>query len=165
MSEFMVSIPGIPGESTATGYLQQIDCQGMRHAVDLPVVATGAVRTEGASRHGAVELTHAVDSASPLLRDHAAAGTLLATVVITRTRVVGGALQVAETITLGNAYIVRVDVDTPFDSATGAPGEDVMETFAMEYSTIKWDYNQYVNGQMTGTVSGEFSPEAQGNAG
>ena len=157
MSNIVVKISGVDGESDLVGYEGQIACQSMRHAIDLPVVSRGSARTEGASRHGAIELAHAFDSASPMLRLAASAGTNLGEAVITRMRMVGGTLNVAEVITLTNTYVVRVDVQTPLDPATSEPAEDPVEVFSLEYSDIHWDYKYYVNGSEVGSVQGGWS--------
>ena len=140
MSEIMVKIPGVDGESTLKGYEAQVECVAMRHAIHLPVAAQGAARTEAVSRHGAIELVHAIDKASPALRLAASAGTNLKKVQITRLRNVQGKVQQAEIISLNNVYVVRVDADTPVDPLTNLPMDDVEETFSLEYSDIQWDY-------------------------
>lgn len=161
MSDIMVKINGIEGESQLTGFEGQIECLAMRHAIDLPVVAHGASRVEGASKHGAVELDHSFDIATPALRLAVSAGVNLGEAVITRMRMVGGESRPAEIITLGNVYVVRVDVDTPVDATTGRPGEEPMETFSLEYSDIRWDYKKFVNGVEAGSVQGAWSSATQ----
>lgn len=161
MSDCMVKISGINGESTLTGFNGQIECLAMRHAVDLPVVAQGASRVEGASRHGPIELDHSFDMASASLRLALSAGANVGEVVITRMRMVGGESRPAEIITLGNAYVVRIDVDTPVDATTGRPAEEPIETFSLEYSDIRWDYKKYTNGVETGSVQGAWSSATQ----
>ena len=140
MSDILVKISSIKGESNLAGYAEQIECVSMRHTIDLPVVADNATRTEGASMHGAVELMHAVDRASPLLRAEALAGTNLNEVVITRMGQIEGETKPVETITLSNVYVVRVDLDAPVDLATMLPVDEPQETFALEYSQIVWNF-------------------------
>lgn len=166
MSDIMVKIGSIQGESTlksgALNFEKQIECDSMRHAIQLPVVAQGSARLEGASHHGAIELSHSIDAASPGLRYAASAGQNLGTVTITRLRTIAGELKEAEIINLGNAYVVRVDADFPVDSQTNVPMEDPVETFHLEYSEIKWEYKTYsVDGKAGGTVTGSFSTATQ----
>ena len=161
MAEYMVKINSIPGESELAGYEEQIECGSMHHAIDLPVVATGATRTEGASRHGAIELTHSIDKATPLLRHAASAGTNLGQVVITRMRMIGGSSKLAETITLANTYVVRVDTDTTLDAAQQRPAEEPTEAFSLDYSEIKWETKWYVDGLEKATVRGGWSTATQ----
>lgn len=164
MSDIMVAIDGIAGESKLIGYNGQIECLAMRHVIDLPVVARGATRVEGASRHGPIEFDHPFDIASPGLRLALSAGSNLGEVVITRMRLIGGSSQAAEIITLGNTYVVRMDVETFVNAETGRSEEDAIESFALEYSDIRWDYKKYVNGVETGSVQGAWSSATQSNA-
>ena len=159
MAEFMVNITSIQGEGTTTGYADQIACSAMRQAIDLPVVSRGTQRTEGASRHGSIELTHSVDKASPGLRHAASAGKNLGEVIISRLRTIAGAPALAEKITLGNAYVVRVDLDT--EVLDGQPWDEPTERFQLEYSDITWEHNHYVNGVKNSTVSGAWSTATQ----
>ena len=159
MSEIMVEIDGIAGESALEGHEDQIECISMRHAIDLPVVSRGAMRTEGASRHGAIEFTHSIDKASPGLRLATASGANLGKVVVTRMRMLGGQSRPAEVITLGNAYAVRVDTDTAV--VGGEPAEEPMERFSIEYSDITWDCKYYVDGDEKGSVQGSWSTAMQ----
>lgn len=157
MSEYMVDIATIPGESELEGYVDKIECISMHHAIELPIVADASVRTEGTSWHGAIELAHSIDKATPLLRHAAAAGTNLGEVTITRLRMVGGAIQVAETITLQDAYVLRVDTDTPLDPEAAEPAEQPLESFSLAYGGIKWDATHYVDGARKGVVAGAWS--------
>ena len=161
MSDYLVQISAIAGESQLIGYEGQVECLALRHAIDLPVVARGASRVEGTSRHGAIELDHTLDMASPSLRHALSAGTNLGQVVITRMSMAGGEARAVETVTLADVYVVRVDVDTPLNTATGRPGEDLIETFSLEYSEIRWDQKKYVNGVEAGSVQGGWSNTSQ----
>lgn len=160
MSTIMVNISGNEGEATLDGYKGQIECLSMRHAIELPIVS-GTTRSEGLSRHGPIELIHTVDKSSPTLRFDASKGTKLGNVVISRLRMVGGQMQAVETITLTNAVVVRVDTETPIDPSTNEPGDELLETFALEYSDIAWDQQVFVNNEMKGTVRGNWSGEHQ----
>ncbi len=161
MSDILVKISSIDGEATKSGFEKQIECQTMRHAIDLPVVTHGSTRTEGTSQHGAIELRHKLDKASPALRHACAAGANLGTVTISRMQMVGGENRLAETIELGDVYVSRVDTETPVDPAEQAPVEEPEEVFALDYSNIKWSYRQYSDGAEAGTVSGGWSNTLQ----
>lgn len=161
MSDIMVKISGVEGESTLAGYERQLECVALRHAIQLPVVAQGTARTEGASHHGAIELTHSIDSSSPALRLAASAGSNLGKVQITRMRNIGGETRPAEIVSLNNVYVVRVDVDTPLDPLTNVPMDDPVETVYLEYSDIQWDYKYYLNGAEQGSVLGSWSNATQ----
>jgi len=157
MSDILVNISGISGESTLAGYEKQIECLAMRHAIDLPVVARGASRVEGASRHGPIELDHTLDLATAGLRTALLSGLNLGQVVITRMRMLEGASTPVETITLNNVYVVRIDLDTGVDQTTGRSADDPVETFSLEYSDIQWDYKKHVDGVEAGSVQGSWS--------
>lgn len=161
MSDILVAVPDLEGESALPGYEGQIECMAMRHAIDLPVVSRGSTRVEGASRHGPVELDHSFDLASAGLRMALSAGQNLGKLTITRMRMLGGASVAAEIITLNNVYVVRIDLDTPVNPATGRSSEDPMETFFLEYGDITWDYKKHANGVEVGSVQGAWSAEAQ----
>ncbi len=160
MSTILVNISGVEGESSLPGYEAQIECLELRHAVELPVV-TGATRVEGTSRHGPMELVHTVDKATPILKMAALSGTNLNTVTITRMRMLGGQFVPAEVITLSNAFVVRIEVDTPVDPASNEPADEPLETISLEYSDVVWDYHQYVNDVKQGQVQGSWSTATQ----
>ena len=162
MSVIQVSITAIPGESTRTSYVGQIECIAMRHAIDLPVIARGNQRTYGSSQHGAIEMTHRIDKASPLLRHAVSAGTNLGTVVVTKLEMISGALKPSEVITLNNVYITQVAVLTQIDPANiGAGSTDPLEMFEMDYSRVEWVGKRYDNGVETGSVTGLWNIETQ----
>ena len=155
MSNIYVKIADIAGECRNANFEDQIECVSMRHAIAHEVLSTGA-RKVGNSRHGAIELTHAIDKATPLLHEAVAGANNKGEVTITRT----GSAGIAEVITLSNVYIVRVDVDTPVDTDTLLPDdEDALETFALEYSQIKWEYKWYDGDNERGTVSGGWNTQ------
>ena len=160
MSDILVKISSIEGESTFTGYEGQIECTSARHAILLPVVSTGSMRTEGASEHGAYELTHSIDKASPGLRLAMSAGANLGEVVITIMQSSGGEYIPAQTITLGNVYVVEVGVDTPL-GPDNLPSEEPQERFALEYSEIRWEQEHVVDGVPKGKVSAAYNVSTQ----
>lgn len=163
MSDILVQIGGIPGESTLAGYQGQIDCISLRHAIDLPVVAQGGGRTEGASAHGGIELTHLIDAATPALRSAVASGETLGQVTITRLHMLGGTNVPAETISLTDAHVLRIDLDTLYDTTTSEPSETPQETFLLGYLAIKWSADKYVDGIRSGIVDGGWSTKSQTN--
>ena len=149
MSDIRVKIEGIVGDEGSAEYEGQISCTVMRHTIDLPVRATTDPRAEGNSAHGAIELTHKMDRATPALRHAAAQGTNLNTVVITRMQSDDGTKKL-ETITLKNAHVVSLETDTPLNPETLEPGDEPLETFGLDYSEIVWNYE-------TGNARGGYS--------
>lgn len=146
MSSYYVNISGVPGEATATGYADQIACTSMRHSIDMSVQSGGS-RVTSNSRHGPIEMAHLVDKATPLLHLAVAAGQNLGQAVIKRVN----AGTATETYTLQNVYVTRVDIDVPLNPTTLRPGEEVRETFSLDYSSIVWEATTD-----TGTISGSY---------
>ena len=139
MSRIVVKIPTIAGQSTEAGFVAQIQCTAMRHAMSIPVSNTQSTRTGGIATHGSIEMTHRIDKATPGLKLAATKGTGLNTVAITRLKTVAGKPAPVEKWTLSNAYVTRVELDTPVDHATNEPGEPV-ERFHLAYAGIQWDF-------------------------
>ena len=164
MSTIVVNLTGagINGECALDGYADWVQCESMRHAIDVPVSAKGTSRLLAVSNHGAVELTHPIDQASPGLHLAASAGQNLGTVTISRLGTIGSASQAIETIYLGSVYVVRLDIDTQMDMTVFEPGDAIRETFALDYSEIRWEYNLFnAAGLASGTVGGSWSVQAE----
>ena len=154
MSHFAVEVTDIAGDETLTDYVGQIKCTSMQHGIDLPVVATGTDRTDGASMHGSMVLEHAVDSATPALRLACAQSTNITDVKITR--LTGANNQASNVTTLKTCKIVNIYIDTPLDSSTGLPAGMPLEFFVIDYEEIKWDHKTYVNNVLDDTISGTY---------
>ena len=161
MSRFAVDITDIDGEETLTDFADQIACNSMQHGVDLPVVAAGTDRTDGASMHGSIVLEHTIDKASPKLRLACAESTNITDVKITRLKSVAGSdgqssLQASDITTLKTCKIINVYMDTPFDAASGEPADMPSEFFVIDYEEIKWEHKIYSNGVLDDTISGTY---------
>lgn len=154
MSTFAVAITDIVGEETLTDYAGQVRCHSMQHGIDLPVVATGTDRTDGASMHGSLVLEHSVDKASPALRLACAKSTNITDVTITR--LTGANNQATETTKLKTCKIVNVYLDTPYDETSGVPADMPSEFFVIDYEEIQWVHKTYVNGISTDNISGSY---------
>ena len=161
MSNIIVEIPNVPGESTLEGYVDQIDCTAIQHGIDMPVVAKSTARTEGVSIHGSITLYHQVDKATPVLRLKAAQSADLGTVKIRRFRTADGVTSPAEIITLGGAQVVAVYLDTPLgdDAAENeiVPADMPVEVFTLDYTQIKWEYKYKPLGGTESTIAGSYS--------
>ena len=158
MSTILVNIPNVNGSSTISGHADEIECSAIRHAMSKQMVAK-AVRTEGASRHGAIELTHGIDRASPKLKDLATKGTVLDSVTIDEMRMVGEEYQSTYKLEAHNVVVVRVEVDTPMDPTTNEPGA-LTETFALAYTKLDWTYTPYDGTTKGAVVTGAFPAQA-----
>lgn len=141
MSTILVKIPNVNGSSTISGHQDEIECSAISHAISKQMVAK-ATRTEGASRHGPIVLTHAIDRASPKLKDLAMRGTVLDAVEIDEMRMVGEEYQTVYHMRARNAVVVRVELETPVDPTTNEPGAPT-ETFALAYTAVDWTYTPY----------------------
>lgn len=154
MSTILVNIPNVNGSSTIAGHNDEIECSAIRHAMSKQMVAK-ATRTEGSSRHSAIELTHGIDRATPKLKDLATKGTVLDSVVIDEMRMVGEEFQTIYKLELKNAVVVRVEVDTPLDPTTNEPGAPT-ETFALTYTGLDWTYTPYDGATKQPAVTGAY---------
>ena len=165
MSDYVVQIDTIEGESnmtvgTGTAAKKLIDCLSLHHAIELVVTNTSSTRVSGTSSHGPIELTHVIDAASPKIRHACASATNLGTVIIKRVASATAGNAALETITLSNAYVVRVDTDTPVDSQTALPADEPRESFSMEYSAITWQAAVSTEtGQVSGQVESTYNTE------
>jgi type VI secretion system Hcp family effector len=156
MSTIFVKVPDAPGESTAAGFLEEIQCQGMQHGIDLPVMQHRATRIEGSSMHGSIRLIHNIDSATPKLRSLALNATMKTPITISRTRLVSDVETAVETITLKNAYVAQVNMLMRLNETGDGPADMPLEEFTLDYETITWDY-KYVNSDSEqSTVSAEY---------
>ena len=162
MSDYVVQIDTIEGESnmtvgTGTATKKLIDCLSLHHAIELVVTNTSSTRVSGTSSHGPIELTHVIDAASPKIRHACASATNLGTVIIKRVASATAGNAALETITLSNAYVVRVDTDTPVDSQTALPADEPRESFAIEYDEITWTAaTTTTEGVVSGSVSAGY---------
>ena len=115
----------------------------MQHGIDLPVVAKTAGRAAGYSMHGAIAFRHALDKATPKLRQAAAKGTVLGEVTILHMEVEGAASVVSETIRLGKTTVASVGMETAtvVDSESGdlKPAALPYEVFELDYEEIVWE--------------------------
>ena len=156
MSHFAVEVTGITGDEGLTDFVDQITCHSMKHGIDLPVVAKGSDRTDGASLHGSVILEHRIDSATPALREACAKSLNLADVTITRIKMVGAAVQAADIVKLKTVKVANVYLDTPLDMTNGQPADQPTEFFVLDYEEIKWEHKVYENGVATDTLAGSY---------
>lgn len=154
MSTILVKMPNVKGSSTISGHTGEIECSGIQHAVSKQMVAK-ASRTEGATRHSPVSLTHSIDRATPKLKELASTGTVMNEVVIDEMRMVGEDYQTIYQWKLSNVAVVRVEVGTPVDPTTNEPGAPA-ETFALSYTKVDWTYTPYDGMTKQPAVTGSF---------
>ena len=153
MSTLYVKMQTIDGGSDHLEYRGQIECQGMRHAIHLPVVSAsaGGGRVLRSSEHSPVVLFHRPDPASPALREAVLGNHHLGDVEINRVRAIEGQTVPVETIWLANARVDRVDLVTLLDGEAGEPGGELLESFHLTYDEIKWSSRSHADStQKTG---------------
>ena len=156
MSHFAVGMTDVAGDETTNGYENTIRCRSMQHGIEMPVVANGANRTDGASIHGCIVLGHDIDAATPQLRLACAQGTNIPGATITRLAQVDGATNPTDIVKLGTVHVAAVYLDTPLGTATDGPAEEPVEYFVLDYQEIKWEHRIYENGVDRGGVIGSY---------
>ena len=156
MSHFAVGMTEFAGDETTTGYENTIRCRSMQHGIELPVVAHGANRTDGASIHGCIVLGHDIDAATPRLRLACVQGTNIPEATITRLAQVDGATNPTDIVKVGTVHVVAVYLDTPRDMATDGPADEPVEYLVLDYQEIKWEHRIYENGVDRGSVIGSY---------
>ena len=160
MSNIYVKMENVPGGSGNTTYNDQIECLGLQHEFNLPVRsgANNQTRIQGHSVHSPLVLYHHVDKASPVLRDMAMSNSTSKTATITVVRNINGTNQVFGTIELAGVKVLRVDLVTLVDQASGEPGGEVLEAFQLHYSQIQWVGKAYDStGNLTTNNSGGWN--------
>ena len=157
---FMSKIPGDGAPRTVNETEQNtIKCSAVQHGIDLPVVTKGSNRTPGYSMHGSVRLTHALDVATPKLRQAAALGEDQGEVHIIRTTLDGGSTVDAEVIKLGQVRVANVSMETlPSADGTGC-AELPIEVFTLDYAEIVWNWRYAPEGGTAETIEGGWDTD------
>lgn len=162
MSNYLVYITGVPGDGalrTVGGTAQAtIRCSSLGHGIDIPILVKGPTRKPGFSLHGSIYLTHALDKATPKLRQAAANKDALGEVHIFRTEVENGTTVDAETIKLGQCRLADVAMDT--GATSEGPVDMPSEAFALDYEEIVWDF-RHVNNGVAATITGGWDTDHQ----
>ena len=159
MSSIYVKMDGVTGGSENPAYTGQIECLGVHHAINLPVNAgqSSQARIQGSSVHGPVVLYHHFDQSSPVLRQMALGNAPSKQVVINVVRNINGENKVVESITLTDVKVGRVDVATLVDKASGEPGGQIVEAFALNYAgKVTWNSTSFdsTSGVQNNSIAG-----------
>jgi type VI secretion system secreted protein Hcp len=152
MDVILMKITGVPGTTQVTNYEGQIELMSYSHGVSMQVTGdvSNTERTSGKSRHQDFQVTKYLDKASPLLNQKLCQATELGDVTITVGRNDGGAVIPLIIYTLSKAIISSVSVG-------GGGGDKPVESVALNYASIKWDYTaQKEEGGAAGVVSGSW---------
>lgn len=133
-----LKIDGIPGESSDEKHKDWIEITSFAHKMEQPASAT-ASSAGGATaervNHGAFEIVHLLDKASPKLYEACCTGKHIKEVVIELCRSGGDKVKYME-IKLEQVLVSRVEPQGAADMAF--PNEKV----AFSYGKIKWTYTQ-----------------------
>lgn len=152
----MLKIEGVPGTSQIEGYADQIELMSYSHGVSMQVTGdiTNTERTSGRPMHQDFHCTKYLDQATPLLNQKCCEATNLAEVLITIGRNDNGVVLPLIIYTLEDVLISSVAVG-------GGGGDKPVESLALNYASIKWDYtSQSEESGQSGTVSGSWDVTA-----
>ena len=141
MAHIFANITSIAGDSDVSSYADTIACDAVQFGIDLPVLQSGSARTQGSSIRTGLILTHRLDKASPKLRKAACSGNAIGDVVITVTKLEDGTYTEQEVITLdGTNTIDGCWLNTKPKTDGSGLTDTFFESFAIEYTKIKWEY-------------------------
>jgi type VI secretion system secreted protein Hcp len=138
MIDAYLKIDGVPGESSAKGFEQQIEIQSFSHNVhqstDISASSTGGATT-GRTTHSDFSITKAVDLASPVLLQRCCEGMHIPSLTLTLVRSGGDTKVPFMVYTLTNLVVSDVSYS---GSTDGLPYESV----SFNYGKIEWVYTQ-----------------------
>ena len=156
MIDAYLKIEGIPGESTAAGYEDQIEVVSFSHGVQQEVSITASSAggaTVGRSNHHDFSITKETDKATPVLLQRCCQGTHIPAVTLTLVRA-GGEKKVPFMVyTMTNVLISSVSY--------GASDSMPVETVTFNYGKIDWVYTQQKrkDGGGGGNTTGSWNVE------
>lgn len=136
MDVLVMKIDGVEGECTLKGYEKQITCLSYNHGISNPMQMDVANigRSRGRCIHQDFSITKNLDKATTLLNYKCAMGANLKPITFTVLRASGDAAHKPMMIyTLENPVISSVSV-------SGGGGSTPVETVAINYTKIKWEY-------------------------
>jgi type VI secretion system secreted protein Hcp len=139
MFDAYLKITGIPGESTSTGYEEQIEIVSYNHSISQPtsaVKSSSGGATTGRCEHGDFSIIKEVDKASPLLAQKCSDGTHIDEIVLTLCRAGGGDKKVPF-MEYKMTEVVVANV-----APAGRKDDLPLETISFNYGKIDWTYTQ-----------------------
>jgi len=138
MFDAYLKIGGVPGESTADGYKEQIEILSYSHGVTQPSAASASSSggaTTGRCEHQDFTIVKELDKASPLLAQLCCQGKHIPEIVLTLVRAGGDKPVPFMEYKLTEAIISSY---APSGSKEGLPVESV----SFNYGKIEWTYVQ-----------------------
>lgn len=147
-------IHGMDGESTETNHKGWVDIESFDFYMSQPRSgASGTSRRRSAAVLDDITLTKWVDKTTPKLMEKLARGQIVESVTIEFTRYYGEVPQVFYKYELENVMITSY-------RSTGVMGSYPMDTFTMNFETIKVTYTEYDEyGSPQGNVEWEYDVE------
>ncbi|HET7321985.1 MAG TPA: type VI secretion system tube protein Hcp [Longimicrobiaceae bacterium] len=152
MDVILLELPDMEGTSQLSGYEKKIELLSYSHGVAMQVTGdvSNTERTSGRPMHQDFHLTKYVDKTTPLLNQHCCEGKAFATAKITIGRNDAGTVIPLIIYSLTNVVVSSVSVG-------GGGGDKPVESFSLNYASIKWDFStQKEAGGKEGTVQGKW---------
>ena len=116
MVAIIANFGDIAGESTLSGYENQVDAISIRESIEMPVAVSGGrtrgARTAGQTRYADIELTRLKDVASPKLAEACSSGANLGAVTITMFRTLETGAVPYMTYNLQDVFVSRIEYET-----------------------------------------------------
>ena len=143
-AQYFLSIPGVPGDSTASGHVHSIDAVSMSFGV-----SAGAVASSPSFAPLVVDAS--ISEASPLLFQAVTLGTIYPTVSLTASKLSNGELTTFAELSLSNVTVAS------YQTIAGA------ERYVLDYTKADWSYlPQGSGGQSSSPVEESWDLAAQG---
>lgn len=153
MDVLILEIDGVDGECQLDGYADKITCLSYSHGLSnaLQTDVSNIGRARGRCEHGDFTITKYLDKSSPLLAYKSCIGANVGTVTFTVLRAHADAGHSPMIVyTFDNAMISGVSV-------SGGGGTTPIETVAINYTKIKWEYKvQSFDMSEPGSVASEW---------
>jgi len=155
MFDAYLKIDGVPGESTAEGFKEQIEVLSFSHGVTQPSSASASTSggaTAGRCEHQDFTIVKELDKASPQLAMLCCKGTHIKEVTLTLVRA-GGEKPVP--FMEYKLSMVIISAYSPSGSKEGLPVESV----SFNYGKIEWTYTQQkrADGSGGGKTNGSWN--------
>ena len=144
MAIFM-TIPDVPGEATAKGFEQLIECLSLAHGVSQAATATQSGSLGDANcHHQDISVSKLTDSSSPLLLQNCCEAKNFPEIMIQVTKTVASQQIAYLVVTLTDCILSSVSYS---GDGEGSP----VESLTINYAKVVWNYTSV---DKTGTVGG-----------
>jgi type VI secretion system secreted protein Hcp len=147
----LVNIPGIEGLTEVKDHEKWVPVESFKWSVGRTVdnsVKGNASENVSSPGISAVTFTRSTDKASPNLYYESSGGKLIKETTIEVVQIVGNKPQTHVKITLGGVHVSSYEVSSNGDNPT--------ESFTLNFTTLKFQYNTYKNGVMSEGMPREY---------